>query len=186
MYNYNNTIDKIMHDYLDNKDTIKEITESENLVVDFDITYTDGRQKNFTVNLEGDILGEEREIEDIREGENVDIKEEGEEEVVEGEIIVYSTIKRKEGTRIKGIKINLYKINGFSPKLIQSFETDIEGKAIFSGISEGSYRVIEFIDKRYFNKPNYVAWNEVTINSDNKKHVIYVINSIKNTPFRMN
>jgi 5-hydroxyisourate hydrolase-like protein (transthyretin family) len=184
--NYNNTIDKIMRDYLENKNTIKEITEHEDLVVDFDITYTDGRMKNFTVNSEGNILKDEKELEDLEGDEYTDSKEEGEEEedVPEGEITVYSTIRQKDGTKIKGVKINLYKINGFSPKLMQSLVTDVEGKVIFSGIPEGSYRVIEFIDKRYFNKPNYVDWNEVTINSDNKNHVIYAINSIKNTSFR--
>lgn len=188
--NYNNTIDKIMRDYLENKNTIKEIPEHEDLVVDFDITYTDGRKKKFTVNAEGNILKDEKELEDFVGDEHTDSKEEGEEKEEEeedapgGEITVYSTIRQKDGTKIKGVKINLYKINGFSPKLIQSLVTDIEGKVIFSGIPEGSYRVIEFIDKRYFNKPNYVDWNEVTINSDNKNHVIYAVNSIKNTLFR--
>lgn len=185
MYNkkdYNNTIDKIMQDYLENKKTIEDISEDEDededLVVNFDITYTNGKNKKFSVNSEGNILNNKKEIDDFEEDKYTGYKEVNKEEL-QGEITVYATIKKKDGTKIKRIKINLYKINGVSPELIQSLETDSDGKVVFSGIPEGNYRVIEFIDKRYFNKPIYVDWNEVTIDSENKKHVVYAVNTIK-------
>ena len=97
---------------------------------------------------------------------------------VNGTIIVYSTFLNKFGKRIKGVKINLYKLNGISPQLIESIETDENGRAVFSNVPKGSYRIIELIDKRYFKKPVYINWNEVTINDDNTEAVIYVVNSI--------
>jgi len=179
---YNNTIDKIMQDYLENKKIIEDISEDEDededLVVNFDITYTNGKNKKFSVNSEGNVLNNKKEMDAFNEDEYTGYKEINEEES-QGEITVYATIKTKDGTKIKRIKINLYKINGVSPELIQSLETDSDGKVVFSGIPEGSYRVIEFIDKRYFNKPIYVDWNEVTIDSENKNHVVYAINTIK-------
>ena len=39
-------------------------------------------------------------------------------------------------------------------------------------------RVIEIIDKRYFTKPNYVNWNEVSIDCNNNSFVIYAVNNI--------
>ena len=46
--------------------------------------------------------------------------------------------------------MNLYKLNGISPQLVQSIETDENGRAVFSNVPKGSYRIIELIDKRYF------------------------------------
>ena len=99
---------------------------------------------------------------------------------VEGTIAVVSTMAAKNGTRLKGVKINLYRINGISPRLVASDMTDSDGKVIFTKVPQGSYRVIELIDKRYFEKPKYLDWNEVTINEDTKEICIYAINRIKN------
>lgn len=155
-------IDEIMENYLKDKKAIEEISDHDNLIVDFDITYTDGRNKCFTVNSEGEHI-------------------EDEEEVVEdqGEITVFSTIKSKDGTKIRGVKVNLYEINGITPKLVQSLETDYDGKVVFSNIPNGNYRIIQLIDKRYFDKPTYIGWNEVKIDSENTKDTIYAINYIK-------
>lgn len=98
---------------------------------------------------------------------------------VEGKICVYSVLGCKEGTRIKGVKVNLYRLNGITPELISSKITDCDGKVVFSNIAEGAYRIIQLIDKRYFEKPRYVNWNEVTIDCCNKESTIYVINIIK-------
>lgn len=177
--NSNNTLDKIMQDYLESKEVIEEISDDEDLVVDFDITYTDGRNKKFTINSEGNILNYKKQEEDSKKDEYTENKDSSEKEILDGEIKVYSTIKTKMGTKIKGVKINLYRINGVSPELVQSLETDSDGKVVFSGVSEGSYRVIEFIDKRYFNKPVYLDWNEVTIDSVNNTHEIYAVNTLR-------
>ena len=174
---YNNKIDKIMKEYLENKKTIEEIAEGDNLIVNFDITYTDGRNKSFTVNSDGNLI-DENDI-DKDTVEELLFKNNEDADYQEGEITVYSTIRKKDGTKIRGVKVNLYRINGVTPKLVQSLETDCDGKVIFSGISDGSYRVIEFIDRRYFDKPTYIDWNEVTIDCDNKEKTIYAINTIR-------
>lgn len=155
-------IDEIMENYLKDKKTIEEISEHDNLIVDFDITYTDGRNKCFTVNSEGEHLKDEEEIIEDK-----------------GEITVFSTIKSKDGTKIRGVKVNLYEINGITPKLVQSLETDCDGKVVFSNIPNGNYRIIQLIDKRYFDKPTYIGWNEVKIDYENTKETIYAINYIK-------
>ncbi|MGG7176645.1 hypothetical protein ACQPU1_03555 [Clostridium paraputrificum] len=99
---------------------------------------------------------------------------------IQGEIVVYSTLTVKEGTRIKGVKINLYKLNGVCPELVDSKETNCDGKVIFTCVPEGSYRVIQLIDKRYFDKPSYINWNEVTIDECNNRSIIFAVNKIKN------
>ncbi|WP_026886148.1 prealbumin-like fold domain-containing protein [Clostridium beijerinckii] len=96
-----------------------------------------------------------------------------------GEIIVTSILECEENEYLKGVKINLYKINGLSPVLVKSKVTDEEGKVIFSGIEEGCYRIIEIVDKRYFEKPKYINWNEIIIDDTNKKQKIVVVNKIK-------
>ena len=67
-------------------------------------------------------------------------------EVNYGEISVKSILDCGEQEYIQGVKINLYKINGLSPVLIDSKVTDGRGMVIFSGVVEGCYRVIEIID----------------------------------------
>jgi 5-hydroxyisourate hydrolase-like protein (transthyretin family) len=96
-----------------------------------------------------------------------------------GEIIVTSVLDFGEHEYLQGIKINLYKINGLSPILFRSKITDEDGKVIFSELEEGCYRIIEIIDKRYFEKPKYINWNEIIIDSINKNQKVVVINKIK-------
>ncbi len=98
---------------------------------------------------------------------------------VNGEIIVTSIFTCEENELLQGVKINLYKINGLSPVLIESKITDEEGKVIFKGIENGCYRIIEIIDKRYFEKPKYIKWNEMTIDDSNKRQNVVVVNEIK-------
>lgn len=95
-----------------------------------------------------------------------------------GKIIVISTLNSIDCTRIKGVKINLYKLNGVCPELVCSKVTDCNGKAIFDNVLEGDYRIIEIINKNYFNKPVYVNWNEVRIDECSRECTIYVVNTI--------
>ncbi|OOM73492.1 prealbumin-like fold domain-containing protein [Clostridium sp. BL-8] len=97
-----------------------------------------------------------------------------------GEIIVISILECGENEYLQGVKINLYKINGLSPVLIESKVTNEEGKVIFSRVEEGCYRIIEIIDKKYFEKPKYISWNEIIIDNNNKKQKVVVVNKIKN------
>ena len=62
---------------------------------------------------------------------------------------------------------------------ISSKLTDINGIVVFDSLSEGSYRVIEIVNRKYFEKPTYIQWNEVTISKDLKEESIIVINRIK-------
>jgi 5-hydroxyisourate hydrolase-like protein (transthyretin family) len=96
-----------------------------------------------------------------------------------GEIIVISFLDFEKHEYFKGIKINLYKINGLAPVLIESKITDDDGKVIFSELDQGCYRIIEIIDKRYFEKPKYINWNEIVIDNINKNKEIIVVNTIK-------
>ena len=98
---------------------------------------------------------------------------------VNGEIIVTSILTCEENELLQGVKINLYKINGLSPVLIASKITDEEGKVVFLEVEEGCYRIIEIIDKRYFEKPKYRKWNEIMIDNINKNQEVVVVNSIK-------
>lgn len=96
-----------------------------------------------------------------------------------GEIIVTSVLDCEENECLKGVKINLYKINGLTPVLSESRITDEKGNTVFSGLVEGCYRIIEIIDKRYFEKPTYRNWNEIMIDNINKKHKVVVVNRMK-------
>lgn len=97
-----------------------------------------------------------------------------------GKISVYSILTLSESTTLKGVTINLYKINGVKPELVCSKETDANGMALFDDVEEGNYRIIQIIDKRYFEKPTYLTWNEVNICDTNKEYVLYVLNTLKN------
>ena len=96
-----------------------------------------------------------------------------------GEIVVTSVLECGENECLQGIKINLYKINGLSPVLVTSKITDREGKVVFSEVEEGCYRIIEIIDKRHFEKPKYIKWNEIIIDSVNKNQKLIIVNKIK-------
>lgn len=98
---------------------------------------------------------------------------------INGKIIVTSRLGGENGTVISSARINLYALNGISPKLIHSKLTDTNGIVIFDNLSKGSYRVIAIVDRKYFEKPTYIEWNEVTINEDLTEENITVINKIK-------
>lgn len=96
-----------------------------------------------------------------------------------GRIEVCVKLADKNGIEIKGAKINLYELNGVCPKLYESKLTDCNGKAIFENLENGCYRVISLVDRRYFEKPTYITWNEVTIDDCVKDANICVVNKIK-------
>ena len=97
-------------------------------------------------------------------------------------IIVQSKLDSASGKAMSNAKINLYMLNGISPKLVESKFTDEDGIVVFNNISNGSYRVIAIVDKKYFQKPSYITWNEVTINSNMQIEKITVINRVKVNP----
>ena len=101
-----------------------------------------------------------------------------------GEIIVLSKLGSKEGVELKGARINLYILNGVSPRLFDSKFTDARGRAEFKNLPNGSFRVISIVDRRFFEKPVYYNWNEVTIDKNNKLTNICVVNKIKQGYYR--
>lgn len=101
-----------------------------------------------------------------------------------GEIIVLSKLGSKEGVELKGARINLYILNGVSPRLFDSKFTDARGIAEFKNLPNGSFRVISIVDRRFFEKPAYYNWNEVTIDKNNKRTNICVVNKIKQGYYR--
>ncbi|WP_202117457.1 SpaA isopeptide-forming pilin-related protein [Clostridium chromiireducens] len=110
---------------------------------------------------------------------NANYKKMENKELCGGVIEVTSILECEEHEYLKGIKINLYKINGLSPILIRSMTTDDKGKAVFLGIEDGCYRIIEIVDKKYFEKPKYINWNEIIIDSINKNQKIVIVNRVK-------
>lgn len=98
---------------------------------------------------------------------------------VKGKITVGVRLGDRKGTPISEAKINLYALNGLSPKLVSSKLTDINGIVVFDSLSEGSYRVIEIVNRKYFEKPTYIQWNEVTINDELQEENIIVVNRVK-------
>lgn len=256
-------IERFMKDYLQEKAEAEQVGKAEDLIVNFDISYPDGRCETHSCGSEGYIFGEEdnscinNKIEaeemkcyysnadinitekecppveeksccndheeeychnEIKEddcpeptqcnGDMNDYYEDYEREKwlnceeewsesnscgflsenkedkcrkeVKGTITVITTLCDKEGTRLKGVKVNLYKLNGICPELVDSTITNCDGKAVFCNVPEGAYRIIELIDKRYFEKPQYINWNEVTIDECTTESRIYVINRIRN------
>lgn len=118
------------------------------------------------------ITYESYEVETIenKEKNNIDIR---------GKINVISKLGNKDGKIISSSKINLYMLNGISPRLIASKLTNEEGKVTFDNLKKGSYRVIAIVDRRCFQKPTYMDWNEVTIEKDKQEETVIVINRIK-------
>lgn len=98
---------------------------------------------------------------------------------IKGKIEVVAVLGCQTGTRLKGVKINLYKLTGLCPELVDSKCTDCNGMVTFRDISKGSYRIVEIIDKQYFEKPQYIKWNEVTIDECNTYGCVVAINKIK-------
>ncbi|MBQ6819743.1 MAG: calcium-binding protein [Clostridium sp.] len=96
-----------------------------------------------------------------------------------GSISVYTRLGNKSGAEIKGGRINLYVLNGVSPKLYDSKFTDSKGKVEFNNLPNGCYRIISIVNRKFFEKPLYYNWNEVTIDSNNKDAKILVVNRIK-------
>lgn len=111
--------------------------------------------------------------------EDTDLDGNNEEQANYGEIRATSILDCGEKEYLQGVKINLYKINGLSPVLIDSKMTDEQGNVTFNKVGDGCYRIIEIIDKRYFEKPKYVKWNEITIDYNNKNHKLVIVNRIK-------
>lgn len=96
-----------------------------------------------------------------------------------GKIKVYTVLDSVDGEKLKGIKINLYRINGVSPSLEESKYTDENGYVEFTSIADGNYRIIEIIDKKKFSKPSYRKWNEVNISKALREAEIFIINKIR-------
>lgn len=96
-----------------------------------------------------------------------------------GKIEVIVRLGSKDGSTIKGAKINLYLLKGVQPKLVKSKFTDDFGKVIFTDLEDGCYRAISIVNREYFDKPIYHTWNEFNVDENNKYAKIEVVNKIK-------
>lgn len=103
-----------------------------------------------------------------------------------GKIHVKAILDCGHNEYLEGVKINLYRINGLNPSLVASKITDKRGNVNFSDLPNGSYRVIEIIDKKYFEKPKYNKWNEINIGPETKESSLIIINKIKRFYARKN
>ena len=174
---YNNFIDMYKNNFNECHDKEKENKHDKKMRYDDcceDSKCSDSYIDHFNKNCESSFAGM---FKNSFYDNNVNKKHKDKKEV-KGNITVYSTLECVEGTRIKGVKVNLYRINGISPQLVASCNTDSNGKVEFINVPEGSYRVIQLIDKKYFNKPCYINWNEVTIDCYNQDFVVYAVNTL--------
>lgn len=96
-----------------------------------------------------------------------------------GKIEVIVRLGSKDGSTIKGAKINLYLLKGVQPKLLKSKFTNDFGKVIFTDLEDGCYRAISIVNREYFDKPIYHTWNEFNVDENNKYAKIEVVNKIK-------
>ena len=96
-----------------------------------------------------------------------------------GKIEVIVRLGSRDGSTIKGAKINLYLLKGVQPKLVKSKFTDDFGKVIFENLEKGCYRAISIVNREYFEKPIYHTWNEFNVDEINKYAKIEVVNKIK-------
>ena len=101
-----------------------------------------------------------------------------------GEINILCKLGGKDGVELKGARVNLYLLNGISPKLCDSKFTDGNGRITFSNLQNGCYRIISIVDRRYFEKPSYYNWNEVTIDKNTKRANIVIVNKLKSGYYR--
>lgn len=101
-----------------------------------------------------------------------------------GEINILCKLGGKDGVELKGARVNLYLLNGISPKLCDSKFTDGSGRITFSNLQNGCYRIISIVDRRYFEKPSYYNWNEVTIDKNNTRANIVIVNKLKSGYYR--
>lgn len=161
--------DKIKYYECKNDNCIFEIVDDENKSNNESIEFNE---------IECEAEEPDREFEFLEDKRSYDTDEKAF-EVKQGKIIVKSIIDYGKKEVISGVKINLYKINGLSPILVKSQLTNEEGEVVFSNIEDGSYRVIEIVNKEYFEKPKYINWNEITIDCNNKKEKILVVNKLK-------
>lgn len=141
--------------------------------------YINNKTSNYNNNLE-----EDRTNKSAPRNKSKRIKENDEYigQRIKGKITVGVRLGDRKGKAISEAKVNLYALNGLSPKLVSSKLTDKNGIVVFDGLPEGSYRVIEIVNRKYFEKPTYIQWNEVTINKDLREESIIVVNRIKKHP----
>ena len=165
----NDTISKIDNKYIDNVNVA--MSAEDNKIKD-----SECNDKNYTFEILED---NKEEIKDEEFILNATFPKIEDNIVNNGEIVVTSVLDCGENECLQGVKINLYKINGLSPVLITSKITDKDGKVVFSEVEEGCYRIIEIVDKRYFEKPKYISWNEIIIDSVNKNQKLTIVNRIK-------
>lgn len=186
--------DEVVNNESKNRDVRKEEGNKYNLSNGFSIEIQgatlldDDEVKNYINNKasnESKTVNRNNNLESNRKNKSVPknkrIKENKEyiEPVIRGKITVDVRLGDRNGKAISEAKINLYALNGLSPKLVSSKLTNINGIVIFDSLPEGSYRVIEIVNRKYFEKPTYIQWNEVTINKDLREEYIIVVNKIK-------
>lgn len=158
----------------DNDDNVIELLDDDNVMEQLNDRNVEVKC-NFNVSDNIIDVAYDEEIKTEEEYENNEQQDE-----IKGKITVYSRLGDPKGPLISSDKINLYMLNGISPRLVSSKLTDSDGKAIFEDLEAGSYRVISIVDRKYFEKPTYINWNEVTIDSNLYEETITVINRIKN------
>ena len=140
--------------------------------IDDDFEYEEYKEELDCKKNENIITYESYEVENVKPTE--------EKSNIRGKIEVICKLGSNKGRVIPSSKINLYMLNGISPRVVSSKLTNENGKVVFDNLKQGSYRVIAIVDRKLFQKPTYLQWNEVTINEEGQKEAITVINKLIN------
>lgn len=143
------------------------------------IKYYECDDSNYVFEIVNENMGHNKNDDIINSDENEILNGIENNKKIKGQIVVISILDYGKHEMLQGTKINLYRINGLSPVLIESKITDDSGKVIFTNVGKGCYRIIEIIDKRFFEKPKYINWNEIIIDENNLKQKVVVVNRLK-------
>lgn len=143
------------------------------------IDYDKEEEKNTSIEIKRENDFQVNANKKIKHKDHTKVKNTAKNKNIKGKIEVTSKLGDMNGKPISDAKINLYILNGISPKLIDSKITDEYGEVIFDNLENGSYRVIAIVNRKYFEKPSYITWNEVTISDELKKESIIVVNKVK-------
>ncbi|GKU25721.1 prealbumin-like fold domain-containing protein [Clostridium folliculivorans] len=100
-----------------------------------------------------------------------------------GKIVFTSRLISVDGEPISGVRVFLLRLDtcGCETKFcfVSSKITDRNGRAVFEGLRDGIYKVVQPIDKCVFRDPIYVPSDQVTIDRNHRERQVTAINRIR-------
>lgn len=100
-----------------------------------------------------------------------------------GRIVFTSRLISADGEPISGVRVFLLRLDkcGCDTKFcfVSSKITDRNGRAVFEGLRDGLYKVVQPMDRCVFRDPIYIPSDQVTINSNHREREITAVNRIR-------